>query len=160
MIIVQIEDYKVGARYDLPYLPVEFVGGMGSRYIDITNHPLVGVIDNGWKYEVGDFLPPDPVVVDYGTKITKLAFLNRLGDAALVAIETASRVNNALGIAASIVKIKHASSTYIDLSLDETKADMQKLVDYGFIDLTKKNAVLDTPVQEKEVPVFITNQTF
>lgn len=158
MIIVQVDNFVVTSVWDLPTIPPEFLGSMGSVYHNLGDN-LLG-ITLGWKYEGGDFLPPDPVVIDYGTKITKLAFLNRLGDAALVAIETASRVNSALGIAASIIKIKHASSTYIDLSLDETKADMQKLVDYGFIDLTKKNVVLDAPVQEKEVPVFITNQTF
>lgn len=156
MIIVQVGNFKVTNRWDLPEIPPEFLGGMGSIYHNLGDN-FLGV-DISWKYEGGDFLPPDPTVINYGTKITKLAFLNRLGDAALVAIETASRVNNALGIAASIIKIKHASSTYIDLSLDETKADMQKLVDYGFIDLTKKNEVLDNPVQEKEVPLFLTNQ--
>lgn len=155
MKIVQISNYKVGAVYNLLTLPPEFIGLMGTVYQDVTNHPLRDSIISGWKYEGGDFLPPDPIVVDYGTKITKLAFLNRLGDAALVAIETASRGNNALGIAASIIKIKHASSTYIDLALDETIADMQKLVDYSFINLAKKNEVLDTPVQEKEVPLFL-----
>lgn len=159
MKIAQISNYKVGAIYNLPTVPPEFVGQMGTVYQDITEHPLVDSIESGWKYEGGEFLPPDPTIINYGTKITKLAFLNRLGDTVLGTIEAASRVNNPLGYAAAVIKIKHASSTYIDLSLDETKADMQKLVDYGFIDLTKKNQVLDTPVQEKEVPIFISNQT-
>ena len=158
MIIVQINNYKVGSVYNLPTIPSEFIGQMGTVYQDITEHPLVASIESGWKYEGGEFLPPDPIVINYGTKITKLAFLNRLGDTVLGTIEAASRVDNLLGYAAAVIKIKHASSTYIDLSLDETKADMQKLVDYGFIDLTKKNEVLNNPVQEKEVPLFINNQ--
>ena len=158
MIIVQINNYKVGSVYNLPTIPSEFIGLMGTVYQDVTNHPLRDSILSGWRYEGGEFLPPDPIVIDYGTKITKLAFLNRLGDTVLGTIEAASRVDNLLGYAAAVIKIKHASSTYIDLSLDETKADMQKLVDYGFIDLTKKNEVLNNPVQEKEVPLFINNQ--
>lgn len=94
------------------------------------------------------------IFVNHGTKITKLAFLNRLGDSVLGAIEAASRSNNALGYAAAVIKIKHASSAYIDLSLPETQADVQKLVDYGFIDSTRKDEVLNNPVQEKEVPLF------
>lgn len=160
--VVSIEGYKVVGLYNWPsdWRQSIFLGNPPIEYSELDGENVDLPITVGWKYEGGEFLPPDEVLVDYGTKITKLAFLNRLGDTVLGTIETASRGNNALGIAASIIKIKHASSTYIDLSLDETKADMQKLVDYGFIDLTKKNAVLDTPVQEKEVPVFITNQTF
>lgn len=104
-----------------------------------------------WMQEV-KFAPE--AVVNHGTKITKLAFLNRLGDTVLGAIEAASRSNNALGYAAAVIKIKHASSAYIDLSLPETQADVQKLVDYGFIDSTRKDEVLNNPVQEKEVPLF------
>lgn len=159
MKIAQISNYKVGAIYNLPTVPPEFVGQMGTVYQDITEHPLVDSIESGWKYEGGEFLPPDPTIINYGTKITKLAFLNRLGDAVLGSIEAASRVNNPLGYAAAVIKIKHASSTYIDLSLPETAADVQKLVDYGFIDSTKKDEVLNTPVQEKEVPIFISNAT-
>lgn len=158
MKIVQITNLVVGSVYNLPTIPPEFIGQMGTVYQDITDHPLRDSIESGWKYEGGEFLPPDPVIINYGSKITKLAFLNRLGDTALGDIEAASRVNNPLGYAAAVIKVKHASSSYIDLSLDETKADMQKLVDYGFINLAKKNEVLNNPVQEKEVPLFINNQ--
>ncbi len=95
---------------------------------------------------------PDKVI-DYGTKVTKLAFLTRLGDAVLGAIEAVSRLNNPSGYAAAIIKIKHASSTYIDLALPETISDVQKLVTYGFIDQAKCNHVLYSEVTEKEVPL-------
>ena len=157
MVIAQVDNYVVGAIYNLPTIPPEFSGLMGSVYHNLEDNPLG--VSIGWKYEVGEFLPPDEVVIDYGTKITKLAFLNRLGDTVLGTIEAASRVNNPLGYAAAVIKIKHASSTYIDLSLPETAADVQKLVDYGFIDSTKKDEILTNPVQEKEVPIFISNAT-
>lgn len=156
MKIVQVVDYVVRSVFNLPVVPPEFQGQLGSVYHILEESQQD--VDIGWSYEFGNFLPPDEIVIDYGTKITKLAFLNRLGDTVLGTIEAASRVDNLLGYAAAVIKIKHASSTYIDLSLDETKADMQKLVDYGFIDLTKKNEVLNNPVQEKEVPLFINNQ--
>lgn len=155
MIFAQISDYKVGAIYNLPTIPPEFIGQMGIEYQDITDNPLRDSIESGWRYEGGEFLPPDPIVIDYGTKLTKLAFLNRIGDTVLVAIEAASRGNNPLGYASAVIKIKHASSTYIDLSLPETAADVQKLVDYGFIDSNKKDEILNTPVQEEEVPLFL-----
>lgn len=156
MRIVQVVDYIVRSVFNLPTIPPEFQGLLGEVYYILEESQQE--VDIGWRYEGGDFLPPTTVPVDYGTKITKLAFLNRLGDTVLGMIEAASRVNNPLGYAAAVIKIKHASSTYIDLALEETKADMQKLVDYGFIDLTKKNQVLNNPVQEKEVPLFISNQ--
>lgn len=116
-----------------------------------------------WKYVNGEWIqventPVPPPPRDYGTKITKLAFLNRLGDTVLGTIEAASRVNNTLGYAAAVIKIKHASSTYIDLSLTETHTDIQKLVDHGFIDDAKRDEIINTPVAEKEVPLFISNQ--
>jgi hypothetical protein len=116
-----------------------------------------------WRYVNGEWIQVENILVpspprDYGTKITKLAFLNRLGDNVLAAIEEASRVNNPLGYAAAVIKIKHSSSTYIDLSLPETHTDIQKLVDYGFIDTTKRDEIINTPVAEKEVPLFISNQ--
>ena len=158
--VVLIEDYKVGGAYSWPtdWRQSIFLDNPPIEYLQLDGEDVDLPITVGWKYEGGEFLPPDPIVIDYGTKLTKLAFLNRIGDTVLVAIEAASRVDNLLGYAAAVIKIKHASSTYIDLSLDETKADMQKLVDYGFIDLTKKNEVLNNPVQEKEVPLFINNQ--
>lgn len=157
--VVYISNYKVSGVFNWPLGWEEelFGGNPPLGYFQLE--PTQQDVDIGWRYEFGDFLPPLDVVINYGSKITKLAFLNRLGDTVLGMIEAASRVNNPLGYAAAVIKVKHASSTYIDLSLDETKADMQKLVDYGFINLAKKNEVLDTPVQEKEVPIFISNIT-
>ena len=154
MKVAEVRNSKVVGVYNWTTLPPEVVGNSAYMVLEESQQG----VDVGWRYEFGDFLPPLDVVINYGTKITKLAFLNRLGDTVLGTIEAASRVDNLLGYAAAVIKIKHASSTYIDLSLDETKADMQKLVDYGFIDLTKKNEVLNNPVQEKEVPLFINNQ--
>lgn len=159
MKIVQITNFKVSGLWVVQTLPAEFEGHIGTLYQDITDHPLKDSIAVGWRYEGGEFLPPIITPINYGTKITKLAFLNRLGDPVLGAIEAASRGNNALGYAAAVIKIKHASSTYIDLSLSETESDVQKLVDCGFIDLVKKDQVLNNPVQEKEVPLFIANAT-
>ena len=160
MKIVQISNYKVGSVYNLPTIPPEFIGQMGTVYQDISEHPLRDSIESGWKYEGGEFLPPDEIVINYGTKITKLAFLNRLGDTVLATIEAASRVANPLGYAAAVIKIKHASSTYIDLSLPETQSDVQKLVDYGFIDAAKRLEILNTPVTEKEVPLFFNGNIY
>jgi hypothetical protein len=88
----------------------------------------------------------------YGTRVTKLAFLNRLGDEVMAGIELASRSNTQLGIAAAIIKLKHQSSTFIDLSLPETSTDIQKLVALGFISQEQSNSIINTPVTRKEVP--------
>ena len=139
----------------------EGVGMPNTTTIPIPNTPLPDTlcwrfVESSWV-AVAYFSDPD-VAMNYGTKITKLAFLTRLGDTVLGTIEAASRANNALGYAAAVIKIKHSSSTYIDLSLPETHTDIQKLVDYGFIDTTKRDEIINTPVAEKEVPLFISNQ--
>jgi len=158
MKIAQVDNFKVVSIYNLEVVPPEFIGSMGTVYHILE--PFQQNVNIGWRYEGGDFLPPIPVVIDYGTKITKLAFLNRLGDTVLAAIEAASRVANPLGYAAAVIKIKHASSTYIDLSLPETQSDVQKLVDYGFIDAAKRLEILNTPVTEKEVPLFFNGNIY
>jgi len=158
MKIAQVDNFKVVSIYNLEVVPPEFLGDMGTVYHVLE--PSQQAVDIGWRYEGGDFLPPIPVVIDYGTKITKLAFLNRLGDTVLATIEAASRVANPLGYAAAVIKIKHASSTYIDLALPETQSDVQKLVDYGFIDAAKRLEILNTPVTEKEVPLFLNGNIY
>ncbi len=128
-----------------------------TTYIPLPNIALPQ--NKQWRFVTNAWMQSDYFVTDevvnYGTKITKLAFLNRLGDTVLGTIEAASRVNNPLGYAAAVIKIKHASSTYIDLSLDETKADVQKLVDYGFIEEDKRDEIINAPVKEREVPLGI-----
>ena len=156
MKIAQVDNFIVACIYNQATIPPEFQDHIGTIYHILEDSQQI--VDIGWRYEGGDFLPPIVAPINYGTKITKLAFLNRLGDTVLGTIEAASRVNNTLGYAAAVIKIKHASSTYIDLSLTETHADIQKLVDYGFINTTKRDEIINTPVAEKEVPLFISNQ--
>jgi hypothetical protein len=156
MKVAEVRNFRVVSVYNWVTLPPEVVGDNNYKILESFQQE----VDIGWKYEGGEFLPPDEIVINYGTKITKLAFLNRLGDSVLAAIEAASRVNNTLGYAAAVIKIKHASSTYIDLSLPETQSDVQKLVDYGFIDAAKRLEILNTPVTEKEVPLFLNGNIY
>lgn len=158
MKIVQVTNYVVSAVFNLSEPNEDMIGEIGTKFFILESNQQE--VDIGWKRLGGDFLPPDEVLVDYGTKITKLAFLNRLGDTVLAAIEAASRVANPLGYAAAVIKIKHASSTYIDLALPETQSDVQKLVDYGFIDAAKRLEILNTPVTEKEVPLFLNGNIY
>jgi hypothetical protein len=119
---------------------------VGEYYGDLYDEEGAKVFE--WE----EYKPEDEV--NWGSKVTKLAFLNRLGDEVLASIEAASRLDNPLGIAASIIKIKHASSTYINLSLPDTIADIQKLVVLGFITQDKAYKILNTPVEEHEVPIW------
>ena len=145
------------------YSTIKPYGVSYSNTVEGEPPPIPVTMGLQWKYVNGEWVQAENILVspsplDYGTKITKLAFLTRLGDTVLGTIEAASRANNALGYAAAVIKIKHSSSTYIDLSLPETHTDIQKLVDYGFIDTTKRDEIINTPVAEKEVPLFISNQ--
>lgn len=134
--------------------PSEFPGA-----IDITGlNPRPGP---GWTYANGDFDPPaaiDPEPRDYGAKITKLAFRQRLTDPVLVAIEMAA-IHNPNGttqqqqFAAQLrVMLENVRvATFIDLARPDTRAGVQALQAAGL--LPSAAAVLDAPVQAHEVPV-------
>jgi hypothetical protein len=112
----------------------------------------------GWLYQAGDFDPPPPAAApNLGTRITKLAFRQRLTDPVLVAIELAAIHNPAATpqqqqFAAQLrVMLENVRvATFIDLSRPDTRAGVQALEAAGL--LPSAAAVLDAPVQASEVP--------
>lgn len=127
--------------------------------IDVTDlNPRPGP---GWLYQGGEFDPPPPAVApDLGTKITKLAFRQRLTDPVLVAIELAAIHNPAatlqqqqLAAQLRVMQENVRVATYIDLARPDTRAGVQALEAAGL--LPSAAAVLDAPVQAHEVPTGI-----
>ena len=117
----------------------------------------------GWTYDGQNFIAPSPAVLplDYGTNITKLAFRQRIGQLALIAIELASIHDPSSSaqqqqIAASLRVMKEdlLSAMYIDLSNINTRNSILQLEQYGFLGQGQGLIILDTPVQEHEVPLF------
>lgn len=95
-----------------------------------------------------------------GSKITKLAFRQRIGAANLVAIELAS-IHNPAGtpqeqqLAATLrVMLEDVRiATFIDLARPDTRAGVQQLEAVGLLPPGKAAEILDTPVNDVEVPL-------
>ena len=114
----------------------------------------------GWTRENGVFAPPPPAPPQsLGTKITRLAFRDRIGTPSLVAIELASVHNPAatqqeqafaaqLRVMAENLRI----ATFIDLSRPDTRGGIQALEAAGLIPAGAAAQILDAPVQAVEVP--------
>ncbi len=124
--------------------------------IDVTDLPQRPA--PGWAWVGGtSFTPPADVPVWLGTRITRLAFRQRLTDPVLVAIELASIDNPAatpaqrqfaaqLRVMAENVRI----ATYIDLARPDTRAGVQALEAAGLLPAGRALQILDAPVQPNE----------
>lgn len=124
--------------------------------IDVTDLPQRPA--PGWSWAGGtSFTPPADVPVSLGTRITRLAFRQRLTDPVLVAIELASIDNPAatpaqrqfaaqLRVMAENVRI----ATYIDLARPDTRAGVQALEAAGLLPPGRALQILDAPVQPNE----------
>lgn len=115
----------------------------------------------GWGYDGQAFTPPaEQPTPSLGTRITRLAFRQRLGQAALIGIELASIHNPAASAQAqqlaAMLRVMQAdliSATYVDLSRADTRAGVQQLEAAGLIPPGHAAVVLDTPVSAVEVPL-------
>lgn len=115
----------------------------------------------GWNYDGDEFTPPAaPPAPSYGTRITKLAFRQRVGPQALAAIELASVHNAAaaeqaqkLAATLRVMLADVQAATFIDLARPDTRAGVQQLEAVGLLPAGKAAEILDTPVQAAEVPV-------
>lgn len=120
-------------------------------------------IGPGWDYIDGQFSEPEPEPtpeVNYGTKITKLAFRLRFTNEEKIAIEFASlddpsATQQARILAATLRTYQKdvETATYIDLSRQDTRAGVQSLETYGLIGAGRASIILDTPVAFNELPL-------
>lgn len=130
--------------------------GLYPGAIDVTD--LVPRPSPGWAWAGGTtFTPPAETPPTLGTRITRLAFRQRLTDPVLVAIELASIDNPAapqaqrqfaaqLRVMAENVRI----ATYIDLARPDTRAGVQALETAGLLPAGRALQILDAPVQANE----------
>ena len=114
-----------------------------------------------WTRSGEAFSPPPPEPApNFGTRITKLAFRQRVGPKALAAIELASvhdasAADQAQKLAATlrVMLADVQAATFIDLARPDTRAGVQQLEVAGLLPAGKAAEILDTPVQAAEVPV-------
>ena len=98
-------------------------------------------------------------VVDYGRRVTLLAFRNRFTKTEKITIEMASLDNPASSMparqmaAALRVDLKDSdSANFIDLDRADTRAGVQTLETYGILGVGRALQILDAPVQQVEIP--------
>lgn len=142
-----VENVVVGSPADYP----------GS--IDVTDvipRPAPGWIRSGQTFAP----PPAAPAPNLGTRITKLAFRQRVGAQSLAAIELASVHNAAAPVPAQqlaatlrVMLADVQAATFIDLARADTRAGVQSLEAAGLLPAGKAAEILDTPVQAAEVPV-------
>lgn len=134
--------------------PADFPGSIDVT--DLNPRPAPGWIRSGQT-----FAPPPPAPApNFGTRITKLAFRQRVGPQALAAIELASVHNAAAPVQAQqlaatlrVMLADVQAATFIDLARPDTRAGVQQLETVGLLPPGKAAEILDTPVQAAEVPV-------
>ena len=114
----------------------------------------------GWIRSGRTFGPPAALTPNLGTRITKLAFRQRVGPQALAAIELASVHDAAAPVQAQqlaatlrVMLADVQAATFIDLARPDTRAGVQQLEAVGLLPAGKAAEILDTPVQAAEVPV-------
>lgn len=104
--------------------------------------------DRGWSWDGETFAPPPaPPAPDYGTRITPLAYLSRVGLEAEVAIEVAAESDPVVRVLLRRV----TTARYIDLTHPDTLQGMAVLVGKGLLTQPQASAILSAPVQAYEV---------
>ncbi|MFC0708442.1 hypothetical protein [Azorhizophilus paspali] len=93
-----------------------------------------------------------PVAPAPGSRVTRLALLNRFTDAEAIAIDLASigATVEAATVRRYLDKIEAA--TFIDLAAADTRAGVQSLEAQGLLAAGRAAEILDAPVQPHEVP--------
>ena len=105
-------------------------------------------VNQGDLYDGSVFTTPDPVVVDYGTKITKLAMRNRFTFAEKIAIETASETDTEV----RVLQKDMDSASYIDLARPDTVAGIGLYESKGLLTSIRATEILTNAVDSIEVP--------
>ena len=93
-----------------------------------------------------------PVPAVPGTRITRLAFMNRLTDAEAVAIDLASLGATVPAASMRRFQKKVDNATFIDLARANVIAGINSLVAAGFLTAPRGVAILTNTVQAEEVP--------
>ncbi|MBS3958295.1 MAG: hypothetical protein KGZ52_02690 [Xanthomonadaceae bacterium] len=146
----------IGTRVDNVVIgePANYPGALDVT--DANPRPSPGWIRQGQTFVA----PPPPAPQSLGTRITKLAFRQRVGPQALAAIELASVHDAAAPVQAQqlaatlrVMLADVQAATFIDLARPDTRAGVQSLEAAGLLPAGKAAEILDTPVQAHEVPV-------
>ena len=95
-------------------------------------------------YQLAAYQP----ALDFGTRLTRVAFMDRLTDAEQIAIETAAESSAAIRV--SLRRLTNA--TFIDLKDPRTQAALAEMEAATLLASGRADAILTAPVQAHEVP--------
>lgn len=94
-----------------------------------------------------------PPAIDYGTRITSLAFMSRFTAAEEQAIRTAAQ--SSVPLQMMLDRISMAVATFIDLTDERLVAGMASLVSATLLTQARSDAILQTPVAWDELPASV-----
>lgn len=110
------------------------------------------LIGQRWNPEAQAFEPGPPPVQPTGRLISNKAFLSRFTDAEAIDIDLASMgaTREAAAVRRYLSKVNAAQ--HIDLADDETRDGVQALEAAGLLQPGRALAILDAPIEPKELP--------
>ena len=110
------------------------------------------LIGKRWNPEVQAFEPGPPPPVPTERNVSRKAFLSRFTDAEAIDIDMASigATREAATVRRYLSKVNAAQ--HIDLADDETRTGVQALEAAGLLQPGRALAILDAPIEPKEVP--------
>ena len=119
--------------------------------VELQTYDL-GLIGQRWNPEVQDFEPGPPPPVPTERNVSRKAFLSRFTDAEAIDIDLASMgaTREAATVRRYLSKVNAAQ--HIDLADDETRTGVQALEAAGLLQPGRALAILDAPIEPKEVP--------
>ena len=105
-----------------------------------------------WNPEVQAFEPGPPPVVPTERNVSRKAFLSRFTDAEAIDIDLASigATREAAAVRRYLSKVNAAQ--HIDLADEETRKGVQALEAAGLLQPGRALAILDAPIEPKELP--------
>ena len=110
------------------------------------------LIGQRWNAETQAFEPGPPPELPTGRLVSNKAFLSRFTDAEAIDIDLASigATREAATVRRYLSKVNAAQN--IDLADDETRTGVQALEAAGLLQPGRALAILDAPIQPKELP--------
>lgn len=150
MKIAKVDNFVVTGIYNLEAIPPEFVGHIGVIYFILEPSQLM--VEIGWRYVGGDFLPPLDTSSNFGRIITVLAYRKRFTRPERIAIKHASRQASlqSSGLASDLDDLMAA--TYINLDIADTIQATEDIEAATLIGEGRANIILSDPVYSAELP--------
>lgn len=130
---------QVAAEIDAPHMvPIESLD--------------VSLIGQRWNPEAQEFEPGPPPAEPTERNVSRKAFLSRFTDAEAIDIDLASigATREAAAVRRYLSKVNAAQ--HIDLSDNETRDGVQALETAGLLKPGRALAILDAPIEPKELP--------